>query len=72
MQAKAQREQAASQLNSAQKRIAQLRAMVTRASDVLQKFNSYAPLDGVVTNLPVRVGETVVPGIPNSAAARPS
>jgi len=64
-QAKAQREQANSQLYSAQKRIAQLRAMVARASDVLHKFNSYAPLDGVVTNLPVRVGETVIPGLPN-------
>ena len=28
-----------------------------------------APLDGVVTNLPVRVGETVVPGIQNSSAS---
>jgi len=28
-----------------------------------------APLDGVVTNLPVRVGETVVPGVQNSAAS---
>jgi HlyD family secretion protein len=64
-QAKAQREQAKSQLYSAQKRIAQTRAMVTRADDVLKKFNSYAPLNGVVTNLPVRVGETVIPGLPN-------
>lgn len=64
-QAKAQREQAKSQLYSAQKKITQLHAMVSRASDVLHKFNSYAPLDGVVTNLPVRVGETVLPGLPN-------
>ena len=28
-----------------------------------------APLDGVVTNLPVRVGETVVPGIQNSSGS---
>jgi HlyD family secretion protein len=64
-QARAQREQAKSQLYSAQKKITQLHAMVSRASDVLHKFNSYAPLDGVVTNLPVRVGETVLPGLPN-------
>ena len=64
-QARAQQEQARSQLYSAQKRIAQLRAMVARASDVLKKFDSYAPLAGVVTNLPVRVGETVIPGLPN-------
>jgi HlyD family secretion protein len=69
VQAKAQREQASSQLYSAQKKIAQLRAMVTSAADVLHKYDSYAPLDGVVTNLPVRTGETVVPGIQNSAAS---
>jgi HlyD family secretion protein len=28
-----------------------------------------SPIDGVVTNLPVRVGETVVPGIQNSSAS---
>ncbi len=64
-QAKAQREQAKSQLYSSQKHVAQVHAMVTRADDVLKKFNSYAPLNGVVTNLPVRVGETVIPGLPN-------
>ena len=68
-QARAQSEQTRSQLNSAQKRVAQLHAMVVRADDVLNKYNSYAPLDGVVTNLPVRVGETVVPGVQNSAAS---
>ena len=68
-QAKAQREQTNAQLYSAQKRVAQLRAMVTVADDVLNKYSSYAPLDGVVTNLPVRVGETVVPGVQNSAAS---
>jgi HlyD family secretion protein len=69
VQARAQREQASSQLFSAQRKIAQLRAMVTSAADVLHKYDSYAPLDGVVTNLPVRTGETVVPGVQNSAAS---
>jgi HlyD family secretion protein len=68
-QAKAQREQTNAQLYSAQKKVAQLRAMVTVADDVLNKYSSFAPLDGVVTNLPVRVGETVVPGVQNSAAS---
>jgi HlyD family secretion protein len=36
---------------------------------VLSQYDAIAPLDGVVTNLPVRVGETVVPGIQNSAAS---
>ena len=69
VQARAQREQTAAQLASTQKKIAQVRAGLTRFNDILQKFNAYAPLDGIVTNLSVRVGETVVPGIQNSAAS---
>ncbi len=68
-QAKAQQAQAASQLVGTEKRIAQGKAMLTRFDDILRKHNTYAPLDGVVTNLPVRVGETVVPGIQNSSAS---
>ena len=68
-QAQAQRSQAAAQLASAQKKVAQSQAMVARSSDVLAQYDATAPLDGVVTNLPVRVGETVVPGIQNSAAS---
>jgi HlyD family secretion protein len=37
-----------------------------RASDALSKTTYLAPFDGVVTNLPVREGETVVVGIQNS------
>jgi HlyD family secretion protein len=69
VQARAQREQQAAQLAATQKRVAQARAGLTRISDVLAKHNAVAPLDGVVTNLPVRVGETVVPGIQNSSAS---
>ena len=68
-QARAQQAQVASQLVATQKRIAQGKAMLTRFDDILRKHNTYAPLDGVVTNLPVRVGETVVPGIQNSSAS---
>lgn len=64
-QARAQREQTSAQLNSSQRRIAQARAGQTMVSDVLHKFSSFAPLDGMVTNLPVRVGESVVPGLQN-------
>src|SRR5581483_1175255 len=46
--------------------IAQFQASLTRASDVLQKTIYTAPFDGVITNLPVREGETVVIGIQNS------
>jgi len=69
IQARAQREQTVAQLASSQKRIAQYRAGLVRFNDILQKHNAYAPLDGVVTNLPVRVGETVVPGIQNSPSS---
>ncbi len=65
-QAKAQREQTAAALTSAQRRINQVRAGLVRVSDVLRKYSSYAPLDGVVTNLPVRAGESVVPGLQNA------
>ncbi len=66
-QARAQREQTAAQLTSAQRRVAQVRAGLVRVADLLHKHSSYAPLDGVVTNLPVRVGESVVPGLQNQA-----
>jgi len=69
VQARAQREQQAAVLSSAQKHIAQNRAGLVRYNDLLEKHNAYAPLDGVVTNLPVRTGETVVPGVQNSAAS---
>lgn len=68
-QAKAQLAQAAATTASSQRRVAQIRANLTRYTDVLKKFDSYAPLDGVVTNLPVRVGESVVQGIQNSAGS---
>jgi HlyD family secretion protein len=64
--ARAGKEQAAAQLASAQKRIAQNQAMLARLSDVLEKHYSIAPLDGMVTNLPVREGETAVTGIQNT------
>ncbi len=65
-QAKARVAQAKAQQDSADKHIAQTRANLTRASDVLQKTTYAAPFDGIVTNLPVREGESVVIGIQNS------
>jgi HlyD family secretion protein len=65
----AQREQALAQRNSSQRRVEQFQANLARAADVLQKHYSISPIDGMVTNLPVRVGETVVPGIQNSPAS---
>ena len=64
-QSRTQREQTAAQLTASQRRINVARASLARSSDILHKFDSYAPLDGVVTNLPVRAGESVVPGLQN-------
>ena len=64
-QARTQRDQAAATLAGNQRRIAQAKANLTRFTDVLEKHNSFAPIEGMVTNLPVRVGETVVPGLQN-------
>ena len=68
-QAKAQRAQTAAQLAASQAKVLQSKAALQRLSDILRNYNFFAPLDGVVTNLPVRVGETVVPGIQNSSGS---
>jgi HlyD family secretion protein len=56
---KAQLDQVRSQLN-------QSRAVLLRAKDVLRKTTYRSPINGIVSYLPVRVGEYVVPGIQNS------
>lgn len=66
VQAQARVAQAKAQHDSADKHIAQNRANLTRVNDVLRKTSYDAPYDGVVTNLPVREGETVVMGIQNA------
>jgi HlyD family secretion protein len=65
-QAQARVAQAKAQKDSADKHVAQNRATLIRFADVLQKASYAAPFDGVITNLPVREGETVVMGIQNS------
>jgi HlyD family secretion protein len=65
-QSEAKVAQARAQKDSMDKHIAQNQANLTRVSDVLQKTTYESPFDGVVTNLPVREGETVVMGIQNS------
>jgi HlyD family secretion protein len=66
VQAKARVSQAKAQKDSADRHVAQARANLTRVADVLQKTTYAAPYDGVVTNLPVREGESVVIGIQNA------
>ena len=66
---KVQRTELAAKRAAAESRIAQSQAQLVRARDVLRKYSTVSPIDGVVTNLPVKVGETVVPGIQNSPAS---
>ena len=56
---KAQLEQMRSQLE-------QSKAVLVRTKDVLQKTTYISPINGIVSYLPVRVGEYVVPGIQNA------
>ena len=65
-QSEAKVAQAKAQKDSAERHIAMAGANLTHASDVLQKTTYVAPFDGIITNLPVREGETVVIGIQNS------
>ena len=65
-QAQAKLAQAKANLDSAKGHVGQNVATLRRMSDVLSKTEYRAPFDGVITNLPVREGETVVPGIQNS------
>ena len=66
VQARARVAQAKAQKDSADRHVAQARANLTRVADVLQKTTYSAPYDGVITNLPVREGESVVIGIQNA------
>ena len=68
-QQKSQRMQTVAQLTSAQTRVTSAQANLKRLDNVLARFDVVAPLDGVVTDLPVRVGETVVQGVQNSAGS---
>ncbi|MGA8428415.1 MAG: efflux RND transporter periplasmic adaptor subunit [Candidatus Sulfotelmatobacter sp.] len=66
VQAQTRLAQAKAQKDSADGHIAQARATLTHYTDLLQKTTYPAPFDGVITNLPVREGETVVIGIQNA------
>jgi HlyD family secretion protein len=65
-QANARVAQAKAQNDSASRHIAQAKATLTHYTDLLQKTTYSAPFEGVITNLPVREGETVVIGIQNA------
>ena len=64
--ARARIAQSKAQTASTQERIRQMQAQLTHASDVLSKTEYTSPYDGIVSNLPVREGETVIMGIQSS------
>jgi HlyD family secretion protein len=65
-QADAQLNQAKAQTASAHGHLDQQVAQLRFNEDALDKTISVAPFDGIVTNMPVREGETVVVGIQNA------
>ena len=58
--------QAKAQTDSAKAKVTNNQATLRSNIDALDKTVSVAPFDGIVTNLPVREGETVVVGIQNA------
>src|SRR5271165_7211985 len=59
---KAQLEQVRSQLN-------QTKAVLVHTKDILSKTTYVSPINGIVSYLPVRMGEYVVPGIQNATGS---
>jgi HlyD family secretion protein len=59
-------EQRRAELEYARWMLAQGQATLKRAKDVLNKTTYISPISGIVSYLPVRLGEYVVPGIQNS------
>jgi HlyD family secretion protein len=65
-QAVAQLNQAKAQSDSARGHLGTAVATLTFNKDLLDRTSAIAPFDGVVTNEPIREGETVVEGIQNT------
>ena len=65
-QAQARVAQAKAQKDSSERHVTQAQATLAHYADLLKKTTYPAPFDGVITNLPVREGETVVIGIQNA------
>lgn len=68
-QAKAQLQQQTFNRDMATARVAQNKAQLTSAQNQLDQTVYAAPISGIVTSLPVTVGENVVPGIQNAVGS---
>ena len=54
------------QLDQTRSQVNQNKAVLVRTKDILSKTAYISPINGIVSYLPVRIGEYVVPGIQNS------
>jgi HlyD family secretion protein len=54
------------QLDQVRSQLAQGKAVLLHTKDILSKTTYFSPINGIVSYLPVRLGEYVVPGIQNS------
>ncbi len=57
------------QLDQVRAQLDQSKAVLVRTKDVLQKTTYFSPINGIVSYLPVRLGEYVVPGIQNATGS---
>ena len=69
VQAKAQLQVAKFNLDSARAKVATQEATLAQYVDARDKTIYTAPLDGIITSLPVHLGENVVPGIQNTVGS---
>jgi HlyD family secretion protein len=69
VQAKAQLQQAMYNLDSARAKVAMQEATLVEQVDARDKTIYTSPLDGIVTSLPVHLGENVVPGVQNTVGS---
>jgi HlyD family secretion protein len=68
-QAKAQYLQAKNTRDMASAQVTQAQAALLRATDVRNQTLYKSPYDGIITDLPVHVGEDEVPGVQNTAGS---
>ena len=57
------------QLDQVRAQLDQSKAVLVHTKDVLSKTTYFSPINGIVSYLPVRLGEYVVPGIQNSTGS---
>jgi HlyD family secretion protein len=69
VQAKAQYQQAAYNRDMAKARIGQSKAQLVGYNNMLAQTVYKSPMDGMITSLPVHLGENVVPGIQNAVGS---